>query len=134
SATASVPFGGQISDTANLSGATASAGGTITFPLFSDASCSTEVATGLSPVTVSGNGSYNSGGFAPNAAGTYYWTATYSGDSNNLAASTSCGDAGESSVVNKMQPSISTTAIASVTVGNPISDTATLSGATANAG
>jgi hypothetical protein len=134
SATGTVAFGGSISDTATLSSATPNAGGTITFHLFSDASCSTEVSTGLSPVAVTGNGSYNSGGFTPTAAGTYYWTASYSGDANNLAASTSCGDAGESSVVNKKQPSLVTAATVSVTIGSPISDTATLSSATASAG
>jgi hypothetical protein len=134
SAAGPVTIGDPISDTATLSGATANAGGTITFHLFSDAGCTNEVSTGLSPVAVNGNGSYGSGAFTPNIAGTYYWTAAYSGDANNLAASTSCGDPGESSVVNKKQPSLSTSATASVPIGSPISDTATLGGATANAG
>ena len=108
SATASVTIGSPISDTATLSGASSNAGGTITFHLWSDATCTTEVSTGLSPVTVNGNGSYNSGNFTPTAVGTYYWTAVYSGDSNNSGSSTSCGDAGESSVVNKAPSSIST--------------------------
>ena len=59
--------------------------------------CTTEISTGLSPVSVNGNGNYNSGNFTPTAVGTYYWTASYSGDANNLSTSTSCGDAGESS-------------------------------------
>jgi hypothetical protein len=128
SATASVTLGSPISDTATLSNATSDAGGTITFHLFSDSGCTNEVATGLSPVSVNGNGNYNSGNFTPTAAGTYYWTASYSGDAKNLSASTACGDAGESSVVNKKQPTLTTSATASVTIGSPISDTATLSG------
>ncbi len=72
------------------------------------AGCTTEISTGLSPVTVNGNGNYNSGDFTPTAVGTYYWTASYSGDANNLSASTSCGDAGESSVVGKAPASIAT--------------------------
>jgi hypothetical protein len=123
-----VTIGNPISDTATLSNATSDAGGTITFHLFSDAGCTNEVTTGLSPVTVNGNGSYNSGNFTPTAAGTYFWTASYSGDAKNEAASTACGDANESSVVNKKQPTLTTSATASVTIGSPISDTATLSG------
>src|SRR6266516_2636325 len=108
SATASVTIGSPISDTATLSGASANAGGTITFHLWSNAACTTEVSTGLSPVTVSGNGNYNSGNFTPTAVGTYYWTAVYSGDSNNSGSSTACGDANESSVVNPAPSSITT--------------------------
>ncbi len=133
-ATGSVTIGSPISDTATLSGATSDAGGTIAFHLFSDNQCTNEVTTGLSPVTVSGNGDYNSGNFTPTAVGTYYWTASYSGDANNAATSTACGDPGESSVVTKAHPALSTNAAGPVTLGDPISDTATLSGATSDAG
>ena len=51
-------------------------------------------------MAVNGNGNYNSGNFTPTTAGTYLWTASYSGDTNNKPVSTSCGDANESSVVN----------------------------------
>ena len=98
SATLSVTIGDPISDTATLSGATSDAGGTITFRLFSDDQCAIEVTTGLTPVTVAGNGSYVSGNFTPTAVGTYYWIASYSGDAKNEAASTACRDANESSV------------------------------------
>ncbi len=107
-ATGSVTIGSPISDTATLSGATSDAGGTIAFHLFSDNQCTNEVTTGLSPVAVSGNGDYNSGNFTPTAVGTYYWTASYSGDANNAATSTACGDPGESSVVGKAPSGIST--------------------------
>jgi Cu/Zn superoxide dismutase len=129
-----VTIGSPISDTAHLSGATTDAGGTITFHLFSDDQCQNEVDTGLSPVAVSGNGDYNSGDFTPTAVGTYFWTASYSGDLNNAGVETACGDANESSVVNKAHPSVTTSATASVTIGSPISDTAHLSGATGDAG
>ncbi len=134
SATASVTIGDPISDTATLSGATSDAGGTITFRLFSDDQCANEVTTGLTPVTVSGNGSYVSGNFTPTAVGTYYWIASYSGDAKNEAASTACRDANESSVVIKKQPMIATVAQTNVTIGDPIFDVATLSGATSDAG
>jgi len=107
-ATASVTIGDPITDTASLTGATANAGGTITFHLFSDSLCQNEVSTGLTPVSVSGNGDYNSGPFTPTVVGSYYWTAVYSGDDNNLSQSTSCGDPLEQSDVNKAPPSIDT--------------------------
>ena len=132
-ATQSVTVGSPISDTATLTGGVGPTG-TITFHLFTDSGCTSEVSTGLTPVTVSGNGSYTSGGFTPSAAGTYYWTASYSGDANNQPASTSCGDLLESSVVNKASPALTTTATQSVTIDSPISDVATLSGASSNAG
>jgi Cu/Zn superoxide dismutase len=133
-ATPTVAIGSPISDTATLTGATSNAGGTITFHLYSDSACSSEVSTGLVAVSVSGNGNYSSGNFTPSAAGTYYWTASYSGDANNLAATTACGDPNESSVVEKRRPSVTTNAAGPVTIGSPISDTATLTGATSTAG
>src|SRR6266498_1633933 len=51
------------------------------------------------------------------AVGTYYWTASYSGDANNAATSTACGDPGESSVVTKAHPALSTNAAGPVTLG-----------------
>jgi hypothetical protein len=54
------------------------------------------------------NGNYNSGSFTPTAVGTYYWTAAYSGDANNEAVTTACGDPGESSVVGKAPSTIAT--------------------------
>jgi hypothetical protein len=126
--------GGGISDTATLSGATANAGGTITFHLYSDSACKNEITTGLTAATVSGNGDYPSGSYTPATVGTYYWIANYSGDPNNSPAAGTCGDTGESSTVDPAQPGISTSATGPVTIGSGISDTATLSGATAGAG
>ena len=125
--------GDPISDTATLSGATNDAGGTITFKLYSDDQCTNEINTGLGPVPVNGNGDYDSGDYTTTAPGTYYWIASYSGDAKNLAVSGECGDPNESSVVAQKQPEISTNATANVTIGEPISDTATLSGATSDA-
>src|SRR5262249_29475121 len=69
-----------------------------------------------------------SGEYATTAAGTYYWIASFSGDANNKPAATKCGDAGETSVVEKAQPQITTSPTSGVTVGANIKDTATLSG------
>ncbi len=81
-----VTLGSPISDTAHLGsdGAT----GTITFHLLSDSSCTTEVDTGLEPVTVNGSGDYSSGDYLPTQAGTYYWTAEYGGESTHEPATT----------------------------------------------
>jgi hypothetical protein len=130
SASGPVIVGNPIHDIATLSGGTSDIGGSITFHLYpSLADC--QAGTNQSytnTVTVNGNGDYNSGDFTPTAAGTYFWTAVYSGDANNQGASTACGDANESSVVNKQSPAIVTHASGPVIVGNPIHDVATLSG------
>jgi hypothetical protein len=126
-ASASVPVGGSISDTAQLSGG-ANPTGTITFDLYgpNDATCS-GASVFTSTVPVAGNGSYPSASFTANAAGTYRWIASYSGDVNNGAVSGSCNDANESVVVTQASPAIATTATPTATVGGTISDSATLS-------
>ncbi len=130
SATASVTVGDKIKDTATLSGLVSAVGseGTVTFRLYSDEECKTEVFKSVA-TGISSNTSYPSPTeYTTTATGTYYWRAFYSGDANNEAASTPCKDAGESSVVEKAKPTIKTSATASVTVGDKIKDTATLSG------
>ena len=106
-ATATANVGDPISDTAHLT-VGAGAGGTITFHLWSNATCTTEVNTGLSPITVNGPGDYNSGSYTTTSAGTFYWTADYSGDATNDGSSTQCGDTGETSVVSLIPSGIST--------------------------
>ena len=117
--------GSPISDTATLSGGNDPTG-TIAFELFDNAACD-----GLPVFTDdvdvnAGNNDYTSAGTSP-GVGTYYWVASYSGDDNNEEATTACGDPDEISVISKAEPSLSTSATAAVTVGSPISDTATLS-------
>jgi hypothetical protein len=121
--------GQQIYDTANLEGGFAPTG-TITFQLYGpdDATCS-RGAIFTSSVPVNGNGSYDSAGFTPTAAGTYYWVLSYSGDANNNPAGpTACGDPTETTVIAKAQPALSTVASGATTVGSPIQDRASLSG------
>ena len=127
-----VTVGQTITDTATLSGTTGgpTPTGSITFKAYSDSACTTQVAT--SSKTVSGFGDYTSDGYITTAAGTIYWIASYTGDSNFPAANGSCGDANESSVVNKASPGIATSATAGpVNIGEKIHDTATLSGGVA---
>ena len=97
-----------LSDTATLSGGTSGAGGTITFMLFSDSACSSQVGT---DVTVAVNGADGKNYTAPpitvNTAGTYYWVASYGGDSKNAASSSTCGDVNETPLVIRPHISIS---------------------------
>ena len=125
-ASASTPVGNSISDSGTLAGGF-NPTGTITFNLYGpgDAVCGGLV-TFTSTVPVSGNGTYGSGPFTPAVAGTYRWTAAYSGDPNNLPSSSPCNAANESSVVTPVTPSLTTNASPDVTVTNLVSDTATL--------
>jgi hypothetical protein len=79
-------------------------------------------------VAVSGNASYDSGGFKPTQAGTYRWIASYSGDPSNAAASTACDEGSESVTVFPNSPTMSTNASPGVAIGSAVHDTATLSG------
>jgi hypothetical protein len=121
-----------ISDSATLSDGAAPTG-TIKFKLFGpdNADCTGDPIF-TSRVTVDGNGTYESDQFTPKANGTYRWVASYSGDSDNAAVSTHCGDAGEEVVVAPpppVQPTITTTAAPpAASAGSLIHDTATLGG------
>lgn len=125
---ASITIGGSVHDTATLSGGN-NPTGTITFTAYGpdDATCSGTAAF-TSTVPVNGNGNYDSEPFTPTAVGTYEWIASYSGDAFNFAATTACGDANESVVVNKARPTMST---APDLLPN---DSATIAGAVAPAG
>lgn len=109
--------GDGITDTATLSGATADAGGTITFNVFDNNECGGDPVF-TDTVKVSGNGDYVSGTFTPDAAGRYYWIASYSGDANNKPSSGSCRDAGETSLLSP-SPSLSFESTASSSVPPP---------------
>jgi len=70
--------------------------GTITVKVFGpQSSAPTSCATGGTTVgtsSVSGNGTYHpSSGYTPTAAGSYFWYASYNGDSNNSSAVSTCG-------------------------------------------
>lgn len=82
-------------DSATLSGATASATGTITFNLFSplDPLCSGQAAY-TKQVTVGGGVttySTSNSTFIASAVGTWRWQVTYSGDTNNVGTTSACG-------------------------------------------
>jgi uncharacterized repeat protein (TIGR01451 family) len=128
--------GSDLTDSATLSGGTAAISGTITFRLYSDASCTTQVGSDVTK-TVSGNGVYVSPVIHVDSAGTYHWVANYGGDANNSATTNGCNEANENVVVNPRDTSLTTDAGGPFRIGESgkvdLSDTATLSGATSNA-
>jgi uncharacterized repeat protein (TIGR01451 family) len=125
-----VNVGATISDSATLSGATSDAGGHITFRAYGpgDTDCSNAAAFTSSSFAVSGNGTYGPASFTPSTAGTYRWIASYSGDAKNEPSIGLCNDAGETDVVQKVNPTIATNASDNIVIGGQISDTATLAG------
>ena len=132
SATAPVAIGTAVHDSATLSGATANAGGTVTYTVYTDDQCS-NVLTGAGTKTVTNGVVPDSDPITFNNAGTFYWQAAYSGDANNNPATSVCQS--EIVVVNKNAPSIATLlSETEVAIGATVHDSATLTGATANAG
>ncbi len=78
--------------------------------------------------------SYSATTWTPPAAGTYYWKASYAGDTNNNGFTTACGGTNEQIVVGKASPTISTsttptTGTAGVAI-KPVKDAATFAGTT----
>jgi uncharacterized protein (DUF2237 family) len=127
-----IEVGGTVHDSATLSGATANAGGTVTYTVYSDSACSTG-AQDAGTKTVTNGVVPDSNAITFNSAGDFYWQAVYSGDANNNGATSVCTS--EHLVVGKKSPSIATTLSSeTIGVGGTVHDSATLSGATANAG
>ena len=128
----SVSIGDSVHDSATLMGATADAGGTVTYTVYSDNACTTSVASGGTK-TVTNGIVPDSDLVSFSSAGTFYWQASYSGDANNSSATSDCTS--EQMVVNPNAPTIATLlSDTSVAIGTPVNDSATLSGATADAG
>jgi len=81
-----------VTDTAALTGTNAAtATGTVTYNIYSDSNCATLVNAGA-PETITTPGTLPpSNAVSLPTAGTYYWQATYSGDSHNASSTTACG-------------------------------------------
>jgi hypothetical protein len=121
-----------IHDEATVTGGFSPAG-EVTFRIYgpTDTDCLTPLATGAVPIQ---DGHATSADFLPQQAGEFRWTAAYSGDENNEAVSTACGAANQSSAVGKASPTLAGLATSAVTVGSPITDSATLAGGFATGG
>ena len=110
----------------------------VTFTLYT-ANCTTAVIGPSALAALSSNGTTPASASAtystswtPEAVGTYYWVATYTGDSNYNANTSVCPDSAEQVVIGTQTPPIVTTAqnTTSGTVGLPITvgDKATVTG------
>lgn len=121
-----VAVGGQIHDTATVTGA-ASPTGEVTFRLYwpGDTGCTHDPAFTSTTGVIAG--SATSSPYTPRVGGTFRWTASYSGEADD-AATGACNDVNESVTVSKARPTLTTRALATVALGGQISDTATLSG------
>jgi hypothetical protein len=129
----SIPAGSTDYDTATLSGETATAGGFVTYSVYSDATCSTLVQTAGTVLVHNGHVPDSFVTTFPNP-GTYYWQAAYTGDSNNLPSVSPCGSE-VLTVTPLATPTISTSLYRdTIPAGSTDYDTAALSGATADAG
>ncbi len=126
-------IGTVLNDTATLAGGY-SPTGSITFQLYGPGTSCTTTAIYTQTVVLSGSSAATSSGFTTTAVGTYEWTASYSGDANNKAASSDCG-AEAVVITQKNSPTIATTlSESSGTVGDAVQDSATITGATSTAG
>jgi hypothetical protein len=127
-----IEVGGTVHDSATLTGATANAGGTVTYTVYTNSACS-QGAQSAGTKTVTSGVVPDSDPITFDSAGDYYWQAVYSGDPNNDGATSACTS--EHLVVTKKSPSIATTLSATtIIIGGTVHDSATLTGATATAG
>ena len=127
--------GSILQDSATLANTgTLDGTGSIIFNLYGpgDTGCATSLyTTTVSDITGDGPWSTTSGnntsGYDATAAGTYHWTASFSGDTTNDSAATTCS---EEPVAITAQPSISTTATPNAgPTGSTLQDSATLTNA-----
>ena len=134
--TISVPAGTAVTDSATLSGANAaSATGTVTYNVYSNTACTTLVSGGTAE-TIGTPGALPGSSAVTLPPGTYYWRASYSGDSSNQPSASTCGPSGEVETVTKTSTSVSTVLSgdgvtgASITIpsGATAKDAATLHG------
>jgi hypothetical protein len=125
-------IGDSVHDSATLTGATSNAGGTVTYTVYTNDTC-TANPQDAGTVNVTSGSVPDSNAITFNSAGTFYWQAVYSGDANNNGATSACTS--EKLVIAKNNPSITTKLSESTgLVGDMVSDSATLMGATADAG
>src|SRR5207237_8046716 len=118
----SITVGGPVTDSATLTGVTATAGGTVTYNLFATADC-TGTSSIVSTVQVTNGVVPDSASQTFTTAGTVSWNAVYSGDAKNGGATSGC----EPLVVNKASPTLTTiVSLSPVTAVSSVHDSASL--------
>jgi hypothetical protein len=133
-ASANVSVGGQLTDTAVVSGrVNPQPGATIDFRLYGpdDATCAgAAVFESLGVPYPAAGGPVTSAPFVPAVAGVYRWRASYSGDVNNAPVAGACNEANENVTVNPplAVPTIATTASGNISLGGQLTDTAVVTG------
>ncbi|TMC62934.1 MAG: hypothetical protein E6J16_10675, partial [Chloroflexota bacterium] len=87
-----VVTGTGVKDQAVLTGATPTAGGTVTYKLYSGLVCTgSPVYTSNAAAVTNGVVAQSAPSFSVTPGGSYTWQATYSGDTNNQTATSTCG-------------------------------------------
>jgi hypothetical protein len=127
-----------ISDSATITGAFGTPGGTMTFTLNGPAtftSCGPLITTisgvSVSSVTTS-SGSFT---FQPTSVGTYYWSATWTGDGNNLGSShAGCSVVNNATVVDSLEAVVVVKATPKLITVPFLGDVGTISGGFSPAG
>jgi hypothetical protein len=87
-----VAQGTTVSDVATLVGASANAGGTVTYKVFSNSSCTTLLQTAGTRNVGAGNVADASDQLTFSQLGSYYWMAYYGGNGNLGSQQSKCGD------------------------------------------
>jgi len=104
----SVNAGTAVHDSSALTGATSNAGGTVTYSVYTDNTCTTLYASHQpsgNPVAVTAGVPGDSGAVTFDQAGTFYWQAVYSGDANNTGpVSSGC----QTEILTVNQPQVAT--------------------------
>ena len=121
----SAVVGTAFHDSATLTGSTTSAGGTVTYTLYSGTYPTGSQVGSTSLKTVTNHVVPDSDPFTVTSAGSYYFTASYSGDSSNNGVPVTSGEA---FTVGKASPSLGAPSPSGAVVGTAFSATATLTG------
>jgi hypothetical protein len=100
-ASGDITVGGQLADTATVTGLVNPVGGTVDFRLYGpgDATCSRPPVFESLGQPLAAGGTATSAPFTPTRPGVYRWRAFYSGDANNEAVSGACNGANENVTV-----------------------------------
>ena len=123
-----------VTDTAALTGTdAATATGTVAYNVYSDSNCTSLVNAGTPETIITPGTLPPSNAVSLPTAGTYYWQATYSGDSNNAPSTTTCGTEVECVIcptTTSTTPAATTTTLDPTTTSTSTSTTTTTMPAT----